>query len=192
MLNRLGLTTGDVIRQSAVEGQPDRERASATHYTAHAQMPSVIRENITADGKPKPGTAVAAGGGAVGLGEGLEDAGLGGLATIDPGHRVHDGPPPKVRVESFFADGEERAIRDCWNSQVAYWVYEDVFATIKALNGSSATFRARLIAMVSIRWWRAQGRAGRGRKIRRDPGLERGRFAPKEVPSRQCAWQPLR
>lgn len=35
--------------------------------------------------------------------------------------------------------GEDRAIRDCWSSQVAYWVYEDIFATIKALNGTSAS-----------------------------------------------------
>lgn len=39
----------------------------------------------------------------------------------------------------FKFEGEERAIRDCWSSQVAYWIYEDIFATIKALNTSSSS-----------------------------------------------------
>ena len=37
----------------------------------------------------------------------------------------------------FTYAGEDAAVRDCWNSQVAFWVYEDVVSTIEALNSSS-------------------------------------------------------
>jgi diguanylate cyclase (GGDEF)-like protein len=33
---------------------------------------------------------------------------MGGLAMIDPARLTHERPPPKVRIESFLADGEER------------------------------------------------------------------------------------
>jgi len=33
--------------------------------------------------------------------------------------------------------GREGAVEDCWFSQTAYWIYEDVVSTIAALNGSS-------------------------------------------------------
>jgi hypothetical protein len=39
--------------------------------------------------------------------------------------------------EKYKFEGEDRAVRDCWGSQVAYWIYQDIFATIKALNGTS-------------------------------------------------------
>lgn len=65
---------------------------------------------------------------------------------------------PKIFVwygywEKFKFEGEERAIRDCWGSQVAYWVYEDIFATIKALNGTSASvFSSPVKRLVGIRF----------------------------------------
>ncbi len=54
--------------------------------------------------------------------------------------------------EKYKFEGEERAVRDCWNSQVAYWIYEDIFATIKALNGTSASvFSSPVKRLVGIR-----------------------------------------
>lgn len=55
--------------------------------------------------------------------------------------------------EKYKFEGEERAIRDCWNTQVAYWVYEDIFATIKALNGTSGSvFSSPVKRLVGIRF----------------------------------------
>jgi hypothetical protein len=54
--------------------------------------------------------------------------------------------------EKYKFEGEDRAVRDCWNSQVAYWIYEDLFATIKALNGTSASvFSSPVKRLVGIR-----------------------------------------
>jgi hypothetical protein len=54
--------------------------------------------------------------------------------------------------EKYKFEGEERAVQDCWNSQVAYWIYEDIFATIKALNGTSASvFSSPVKRIVGIR-----------------------------------------
>jgi hypothetical protein len=33
----------------------------------------------------------------------------------------------------------EEAMKDCWYSQLAYWIIEDVFATISSMNGNSAS-----------------------------------------------------
>ncbi|MCK4998596.1 MAG: hypothetical protein KAS23_03645 [Anaerohalosphaera sp.] len=39
--------------------------------------------------------------------------------------------------ENFEYDGPNSAVSDCWYSQVAYWIYEDVVDTIVNINGSS-------------------------------------------------------
>ena len=55
--------------------------------------------------------------------------------------------------EKYKFEGEDRAVRDCWNSQVAFWVYEDIFATIRALNGTSASvFSSPVKRLVGIRF----------------------------------------
>jgi hypothetical protein len=41
--------------------------------------------------------------------------------------------------EEFYFEGKDFAVKDCWDSQVAYWVYEDVVSTIAGLNANSAT-----------------------------------------------------
>ena len=37
----------------------------------------------------------------------------------------------------FSFDGEDSAVRDCWSSQLAFWVYEDIISTIEVLNSDS-------------------------------------------------------
>ncbi len=55
--------------------------------------------------------------------------------------------------EKYKFEGVDQAIRDCWNTQVAYWVYEDIFATIQALNGSSGSvFSSPVKRLVGIRF----------------------------------------
>jgi hypothetical protein len=39
--------------------------------------------------------------------------------------------------ESYQFLGAEQALRDCWYAQTAYWIYEDVVATIEAMNTGS-------------------------------------------------------
>ncbi|HOL89203.1 MAG TPA: hypothetical protein PK965_08290 [Anaerohalosphaeraceae bacterium] len=39
--------------------------------------------------------------------------------------------------ESYQFVGAEQALRDCWFSQTAYWIYEDVVAAIEAMNTGS-------------------------------------------------------
>ena len=39
--------------------------------------------------------------------------------------------------EEYDYSGQEQALEDCWYTQVAYWVYEDVVATIIAMNSGS-------------------------------------------------------
>lgn len=39
--------------------------------------------------------------------------------------------------ETYRFPGRQQAIKDCWYTQVAYWVYEDVAATIKSINAGS-------------------------------------------------------
>jgi hypothetical protein len=41
--------------------------------------------------------------------------------------------------DDFTFEGKDRAVRDCWDSQVAFWVYEDVVSTIEALNSNSSS-----------------------------------------------------
>jgi hypothetical protein len=35
--------------------------------------------------------------------------------------------------------GEETAVSDCWNSQLAFWVYEDIVSTIESMNSDSSS-----------------------------------------------------
>ena len=39
--------------------------------------------------------------------------------------------------ENYKYSGLDAAIKDCWHSQVAYWIYEDVVATINEVNSGS-------------------------------------------------------
>jgi hypothetical protein len=55
--------------------------------------------------------------------------------------------------EKYKFEGEEQAVRDCWNTQVAYWIYEDIFTTIKALNGDGTNvFSSPVKRLVGIRF----------------------------------------
>lgn len=36
--------------------------------------------------------------------------------------------------QNFRYEGKEAALRDCWNSQIALWIYEDVVKSIQAMN----------------------------------------------------------
>ncbi len=40
--------------------------------------------------------------------------------------------------EKYTYKSQDQAMQDCWYSQVAYWIYEDVIATVKDLNADSA------------------------------------------------------
>ena len=39
--------------------------------------------------------------------------------------------------QTFKFEGRESAIKDCWNSQIAFWIYEDIAKTISAMNAGS-------------------------------------------------------
>jgi hypothetical protein len=53
--------------------------------------------------------------------------------------------------EKYSFQGEDQAIRDCWNSQVAFWVYEDVLATIRMLNqGSPSVYSSPAKRLVGV------------------------------------------
>jgi len=39
--------------------------------------------------------------------------------------------------ENYQFQGVDRAVEDCWYSQIAYWIYEDVISTIKDMNSAS-------------------------------------------------------
>jgi hypothetical protein len=40
--------------------------------------------------------------------------------------------------EKYTYRSKEQALKDCWHSQVAYWIYEDVIRTIEVFNADSA------------------------------------------------------
>lgn len=39
--------------------------------------------------------------------------------------------------QNFKFEGRTQAVADCWNSQVAFWIYEDIAQTIQAMNAGS-------------------------------------------------------
>ncbi|MCE5187238.1 MAG: hypothetical protein LLF76_14040 [Planctomycetaceae bacterium] len=41
--------------------------------------------------------------------------------------------------ENYKFAGEEQAMQDCWDSQAAFWIYQDVAETIEKMNGSRST-----------------------------------------------------
>ena len=52
---------------------------------------------------------------------------------------------------AFKFAGQDKAVDDCWNSQVAYWVYEDVCTTIRTLNaGSTSVFTSPVKRLVGV------------------------------------------
>lgn len=38
--------------------------------------------------------------------------------------------------------GQDQAIQDCWDSQVSYWIYEDVIETIRKMNGQTGSVQS--------------------------------------------------
>lgn len=53
--------------------------------------------------------------------------------------------------ESYKFENKDIAIEDCWYSQVAYWVYEDVVATIRTMNeGSDSVLESDIKRIVGI------------------------------------------
>lgn len=61
---------------------------------------------------------------------------------------------------SFWEDqysfvNEETAVKHCWYSQMAYWVYEDVVESVKSLNsGSSSVFNSDVKRLVGVNFTR--------------------------------------
>jgi hypothetical protein len=39
--------------------------------------------------------------------------------------------------EKYDFSGQDQGLEDCWDSQVAYWIYEDVISTVKKVNGQT-------------------------------------------------------
>jgi hypothetical protein len=53
--------------------------------------------------------------------------------------------------ENYKYSGLDTAIKDCWNSQVAYWIYEDVAATINEVNsGSDGVYTSGVKRLVGV------------------------------------------
>ena len=53
--------------------------------------------------------------------------------------------------DNFAYDGADKAIEDCWYSQIGYWVYEDVVSTIKAINsGSENVHSSRVKRLIGV------------------------------------------
>lgn len=53
--------------------------------------------------------------------------------------------------EDYTFENNEQAVKDCWSSQVAFWIYEDVIETIKAVNeGSSSVFTSDVKRLIGI------------------------------------------
>ena len=53
--------------------------------------------------------------------------------------------------EDYKYDGFELAIEDCWYSQLAYWIYEDVVDTIRMLNaGSDCVYTSPVKRLIGI------------------------------------------
>jgi len=63
--------------------------------------------------------------------------------------------PNSLAWYGFWSDykysGLNTSLKDCWNSQVAYWIYEDVMSTIKALNtGSDCVYNSSVKRLVGV------------------------------------------
>lgn len=41
--------------------------------------------------------------------------------------------------EKYEFAGENQALQDCWDTQVAYWIYQDIIETVYKMNGTSST-----------------------------------------------------
>jgi len=55
--------------------------------------------------------------------------------------------------EKYKYVGSDPALKDCWYSQVAYWIYEDVVETIKAMNaGSDCVYTSPVKRLVGVRF----------------------------------------
>ena len=53
--------------------------------------------------------------------------------------------------EDYEYQGSKKAIEDCWYSQMAYWIYEDVVETIKAMNaGSDCVYTSGVKRLVGV------------------------------------------
>ncbi len=53
--------------------------------------------------------------------------------------------------ENFKYSGLDAALMDCWHSQMAYWIYEDVVATINAMNtGSDCVYNSPVKRLVGV------------------------------------------
>jgi hypothetical protein len=57
---------------------------------------------------------------------------------------------------SFKFNGTDSAVNDCWYSQVAYWIYEDVVATIRQINeGSQSAYTSPVKRLVGVSFTKA-------------------------------------
>ncbi len=53
--------------------------------------------------------------------------------------------------ENYKYSGLDAAIKDCWHSQIAYWIYEDVVAAINEVNsGSDSVFTSGVKRLVGV------------------------------------------
>jgi hypothetical protein len=74
------------------------------------------------------------------------------------------------------------AVQDCWNSQVAYWVYEDVIDTVNQLNAqSNSIFDAPLKRIVGVSF--TQSADGTARKGMKTATIDQPRYITEENPS---------
>ncbi len=55
--------------------------------------------------------------------------------------------------ERYKFEGEDQAVRDCWYSQMAFWIYEDVFSTVRMLNeGSTTVYSSPVKRLAGVRF----------------------------------------
>lgn len=80
--------------------------------------------------------------------------------------------------DDYEYSGDDQALEDCWDAQVAFWIYEDIVDTIAKLNGSSAkVLSAPVKRLLGVSFsgpvevetsGRGRGRASRGSLAIRD------------------------
>lgn len=55
--------------------------------------------------------------------------------------------------EKYQFAGENQALQDCWDSQIAYWIYQDIIETIQKMNGTVSTVDKSVVKrLVGIRF----------------------------------------
>lgn len=50
--------------------------------------------------------------------------------------------------EKYTFAGEKQALEDCWDAQVAFWIYQDIVDTIQKMNGAESTVAASAVKRI--------------------------------------------